>query len=127
MIDNTKTSIRFVLGQRPADTPEHMEIYNAPRPLYGHSYWQGPFICGIFYVAIDPSLPDADELRRRTLENAGTQLFWVDEDTAFEKQRQWYIKHYPDTAGEIVDDSQYHDYVVDAYFNRVNHGDQGDM
>ena len=118
---------RFVLGQRPDDIPDHMEIYNAPRPLAGHSNWQGDFICGVFYVGIDPDLPDADELRRLTLENAGVQLQWVDEKTAFAQQRQWYIEHYPDTAGEIVDDPEYHGYVVNAYFDRVNHGDKEDM
>ena len=117
---------RFVLGQRP-DIPDHMEIYNAPRPLAGHSNWQGDFICGVFYVAIDPDLRDADELRNLTRQNAGTRLHWVDETTAFEEQRRWYLENYPDTAGELVDDPEYHDYVIDAYFNRINHGDEEDM
>lgn len=28
---------------------------NAPRPLMGHKEWRGDFVCGVFYVALDPT------------------------------------------------------------------------
>lgn len=43
-----------VIAERPKDVPPGWLILNAPRPLLGHREWQGEFVHGIFYVAIDP-------------------------------------------------------------------------
>lgn len=44
-----------VLDERPADIDSSWLIFNAPRPIYGTRIWQGKFVEGIFYAAIDPA------------------------------------------------------------------------
>ena len=39
----------------PANAPEGWRVFNAPRPLYGHMTWDGEFVSGLFYAAVDPS------------------------------------------------------------------------
>jgi hypothetical protein len=47
--------IRKIIAERPANIPNTWTIMNAPRPLWGTRAWQGDFISGIFYVALDPA------------------------------------------------------------------------
>lgn len=49
------TETMRILDRRPADVPAHFEVWNAPRPLFGHVEWQGAFRHGVFYVAVDPN------------------------------------------------------------------------
>lgn len=44
--------------------PENWDIFNAPRPLPGTICWQGEFVHGRWYCAVDPS----DEFLKRSLE-----------------------------------------------------------
>ena len=75
----------FVFGkERPADlsrVPEDWAIYNAHRELMGTKTWQGPFRNGIFYAAIDPQDPKAEDWLRGTLRNAGRRVVFVLHET----------------------------------------------
>ena len=66
--------------EKPGNVPDTWEIYNAPRPLYGHVTWQGNFRHGIFYAAIDPEGDYADEYRERTLQLDGSRCVFVTVD-----------------------------------------------
>lgn len=44
-----------VLAERPAEAPAGWLVFNAPRPIYGAVTWQGVFLHGIFYAAVDPA------------------------------------------------------------------------
>ena len=70
--------------EKPDSVPDDWEIYNAPRPLYGHEHWKGKFRSGIFYVAIDPGADYADEYRKRTLQNDGHHCVFIDKDVVIE-------------------------------------------
>lgn len=112
--------VLHVRGARPSHVPPNWEVYNAPRPIYGDERWQGGFITGVFFTAVDPEGPDADLWREKNAENAAVRLVWVDEETAFADQREWYLEKFPDTAGEIVDEPEHREHVVQQYFRRKN-------
>lgn len=67
--------------------PPEWIIYNAPRPLYGspgREYlgatrlcWQGDFVAGVFYAAVDPQDLDAALWRQRNYEQDARRLEWV--------------------------------------------------
>lgn len=50
------------------DVPASWLVFNAPRPLVGHKTFDGDFVCGRFYAAIDPSAEFAAEYIRKNLE-----------------------------------------------------------
>ena len=74
---------------RHATVPPHWTIYNAPRPLFGHMNWTGDFITGLFYAAIDPNGPGAEEDTERNrafnavIVNYVTDLEWEQAVTAY--------------------------------------------
>ena len=41
-------------GDIPSEVPKSWIIFNAPRPIHGHVQWQGDFLSGVFYAAVDP-------------------------------------------------------------------------
>ena len=65
-------------AEQGIDVPEHWEIWNAARPLYGHVNWRGTFLSGVFYVAIDPEGDYADEYRERTQRLDGYLITYLD-------------------------------------------------
>jgi len=49
-------TVQKVLGERPQGIPVECLIFNAPRPLRGNIYeWEGEFVTGRHYAAVDPS------------------------------------------------------------------------
>lgn len=64
--------------EKPEHVPDDWEIYNAPRPLYGHEHWKGHFRSGVFFVAIDPEGDYADEYREKTLQLDGHRCVFID-------------------------------------------------
>lgn len=52
---NQMCKIIPTLKERRADIPANWIIFNAHRPLVGALEWQGEFLEGIFYAAVDPS------------------------------------------------------------------------
>jgi hypothetical protein len=57
-------TIISLLDQRPADVPLNFLIFNAPRPLIGSKQWIGDFRHGVFYAAVDITLPRAERCIR---------------------------------------------------------------
>ena len=51
-MSSKETTILKVRAERP-DVEQDWLIFNAPRPLYGHKEWQGDFLHGVFYAAVD--------------------------------------------------------------------------
>jgi hypothetical protein len=89
------------------EIPDHWIICNAPRPLYGDEQWQGPFIKGIFYAAINPDdLPDEDALDtafmlHRNAELDAAELVFVTQERCIEVAMDYYRENFADTVGEI--------------------------
>jgi hypothetical protein len=64
----TKTvtkKVRYTTADPPS-IPEHWQIWNAPRPIYGTILWEGDYLDGIFYAAINP---EAEWAEWQTTEN----------------------------------------------------------
>lgn len=62
---------------RPADIPPGWLIFNAPRPLAGHRTGTGDFRHGIHYAAVDPTAPDAEQMKRRNTADDGWLVGYV--------------------------------------------------
>jgi hypothetical protein len=85
-------------SNRPADIPENWIILNAPRPLYGHKQWDGPFLHGIFYAAIDPD----DDAGNWMLKNSISLDAWVVAYVTFSQKIEMIKKRYPKYAEKIA-------------------------
>lgn len=48
---------------RPDNVPRHWPVFNAPRPLPGSVTWEGDFLRGCHYSAVDPE----DEWKQDTM------------------------------------------------------------
>lgn len=70
-----------VIGEHPAAHKGQM-IFNAPRPLPGHTQWQDEFRHGVFYSAITPDLEDSDELVRDVIAQDGWLVWYVTKERA---------------------------------------------
>ena len=55
MSEVIKRRVVWVVGDRPEQAKEGWTIWNAPRLLFGTVIWEGPFVEGIFYAAVDPN------------------------------------------------------------------------
>jgi hypothetical protein len=60
-------------------------IFNAPRPLWGTREWEGDFLHGIFYVAVDPTDARAEMMIKQNAELDG----WLCEYVTMEQVRAW--------------------------------------
>jgi hypothetical protein len=98
----------WVIGAPPTQAPVGWRIYNAARPLYGDVTWQGDFITGVHFAAIDPKGPDA--------------LAQVQRDQELDARHLVYLT--PETWSRIVDaytEQLGSEYGVDARdFDRVD-------
>lgn len=86
---------------RKIDIPEGCEaweIYNAARPFPATVTWQGEFIHGIFYGAIDPSDEFADENRTRAKQLDASRLMFVSREVVEEWGRAYCAKYDVDYA-----------------------------
>lgn len=71
------TIIRVLEAERPPDIPLDHIILNAPRGLFGHREWAGPFRHGLLYVAIDPLGYRAVDQLQQSLEYDGWVVEYV--------------------------------------------------
>ena len=83
----TLRSREDVIGGR--EIPAGWELWNAARPLYGDLAFAGPFIQGVFYAAIDPNGPDADDLRSKNMALDAALLTFVTVEQAVEAYRRY--------------------------------------
>ena len=114
----TKQYQIFVNWQRPVNLPEGWEIWNASRPLRGHKEWQGDFVRGIFYAAIDPDHADASRYRgdNLSLDAAYTECQpWEVHQKVVEGYRLKLAAQYPDLD---LGDADF-EAVEESYLNRI--------
>ena len=72
--------LRPTTAPRPTNIPAHWRIFNAPRPIYGDTLWNGPPIKGVFYAAVDPEGKDAALFEKLNGQQDADELVYVTED-----------------------------------------------
>lgn len=121
----TRKVVNFL---RPQEAPEEWEIYNAPRPLFGTREgnkvytWEGEFISGIFYAAIDPKDPDADMWREENEKLHATRLEFVTRQLVIDEMVEYYNTRYPDWVEKIfaehpLEEKETQDMLIQTWFN----------
>lgn len=73
---------RIVVGDRPQSIPDDWLIFNASRPLVGDKTWDGDFVHGRHYAAIDPNGKYADRNIEQNRKLDGWALNYKSHDDA---------------------------------------------
>lgn len=120
---------KIVNFSRPKEAPEGWEIYNAPRPLFGtqnsdgkvHT-WEGEFISGIFYAAINPDDTDADMWREENEKLHATRLEYVTRQSVIDEMVRYYKQRYPDRVEKIfakhpLEEEETQKMLIETWFN----------
>lgn len=113
---------------RPQEAPKGWEIYNAPRPLFGTRdgdkvyTWEGEFISGIFYAAINPDDPDAEMWREENEKLHATRLEFVTRQSVIDEMVAYYQQRYPDRVKKIfskhpLEEQKTQDMLIQTWFN----------
>ncbi len=117
-----------VQGQRPTQCIENDDIipiqpddliYNAPRPLWGYTGWQGDFVHGVWYAVVDPTNPEQAAYITRNNELDG----WVLIYHSPAEIKAWCIEHFAsEYPGIDLDEAGYteQDYA-EAFYNYHRH------
>lgn len=80
----------FTTSEPPVETKNGWLVLNASRPLYGTKVWQGEFLEGIFYAAIDPSdQPYSDDALYESLMLDARPVVHITEAEVVEWVKQW--------------------------------------
>ena len=107
MVYDRRPDKRHVLADRaeivPDDVPEDWIICNAPRPLYGDREFNGPFLSGVLYVAVDPTGDQAAFCLHRNAELCGVELVFHTEDDLIETALEWYRVNYAEAQIDVTD------------------------
>ena len=106
-----KATIRTVLRDKDDILPESYKgmsfdnyyIFNAARPLHGQITWQGDFIHGVFYAAVDKDFAQSKVIIERNVNLDGHILQFVTESEVREKLQA----HYNKIAPGKIDVSKY--------------------
>jgi len=107
-----KVNRKRVIGTRPEDVPAGWPIFNAPRPLVGTMAWNGDFIHGRFYVAVD--LSDAiyaKTMIKRNIELDAWLIEYITEEEASQSVIDYYSSKYDAADFEDVTEEQ----VLEAF------------
>ncbi len=94
----SKITVKPVLRSRDRVIPQQHAgaiapswiIFNAARPIPGHVTWQGEFLSGVFYAAIDPAGDRAEYYTQRCVALDAKQLLFVSEEQVYEELQAWY-------------------------------------
>jgi hypothetical protein len=97
-------TVRNLLIERPADVPADAIIFNAPRPLYGTTTWQGDFCSGIFYAAVNADDPYRMEWIKENQKLDARVLAYVPESEARQKVAGYYKNLGYDVTPEQMDE-----------------------
>ena len=74
----------------PANVPADALIFNAPRPIYGTTTWEGTCVRGIFFAAVNPDDPDrAFCVKQNHSLRAGILHFVSEEDARQMVRTKW--------------------------------------
>ena len=85
-----------VVADRPDHAPDGWLIFNAPRPIYSSLVnrqpliWQGKFVDGIFYAAVNPDDSMAETWIEENRKNKATILIHVPLDYHRERALAWF-------------------------------------
>lgn len=107
-----KTIIR--IADRPTDIPQDWPIHNAPRPLYGTQTWQGDFVHGVFYAAIDPADEFAPGWLTRNEDLDAYELVYMTREQAIEAALNYYREQFPKIYPKIQADDKEHQRMIIA-------------
>lgn len=114
-----KTIIR--IGPRPADIPQEWPIHNAPRPLYGQKTWQGDFVHGIFYAAIDPADEYSAGFVRENERNDAYELVFMSKEQATNEALDYYRLNFPKIFPKIdMSDKDHQRMVIEGWIRNRN-------
>jgi len=120
---------KVVNFNKPQEAPEGWEIYNAPRPIFGTitdtgpTTWQGEFISGIFYAAINPDDDEAEMWREENRKLHATKLQYVTRQSVIDEMVEYYNQKYPaDKVTKIftdhpLDDNETQEMLIQTWFN----------
>ena len=109
------------LTDRPADIPAHWPICNAPRPLYGTRTWQGDFIHGVFYAAIDPADEFSAGWLKRNEELDAYEIIYMSRDEAISVALAFYRDNFPAIYPKIkADDPDHQRMILDGWAKHRN-------
>jgi hypothetical protein len=119
---------KIVNFPRPKEAPENWEIYNAPRPLFGTREdnkvytWEGEFISGIFYAAINPDDPDANMWREENERLHAIRLEYVTRQSVINEMVEYYNQKYPNRVEKIfakhpLKEKETQKMLIDTWFN----------
>jgi len=86
---------------RPENINSGWIIFNAPRPLVGNKTWQGDFISGIFYAAVDPSDAMAHDFISNNEMNGAKIIEYTTVNKHVADIRAKVIAEYPEMADEV--------------------------
>ncbi len=98
---------------RPADIPDGWRVFNAPRPLYGQMDWQGDFLSGIFYVAVDPASEISAGFIERNRQLDARELVYISQEE-FDARVDAYGQKMANEYGIDLDDFDRKD-VIHSY------------
>ena len=105
----------------PEDVAADALIFNAPRPLLGTKTWQGDWVAGVFFAAVNPDDPFRAGWIKENLALDAALLTFVSDEQAQEMVRDYCRKEYGATAEEITSDV-FADYWRDSFYNEFGRG-----
>lgn len=80
-------TVFFIEGIREENPLNHVPagwtVYNAPRPLWGHTTWRGEFVHGTFYAGVAPAgdpvdqFGDSDKFHKNNQQLDGHVVRWI--------------------------------------------------
>lgn len=85
---------RIILDSRPEGVPEGWAIFNAARPLSGTKTWQGEFVSGIYYAAINPADRNARNMLKFNVQSGSDVLVYPGEHAYAEARRAELIQKF---------------------------------
>ena len=86
---------------RPENINSDWIIFNAPRPLVGNKTWQGDFLSGIFYAAVDPSDAMAHDFISNNETNGAKIVEYTTVGEHAASIRAKVISEYPEMEDEV--------------------------
>jgi hypothetical protein len=114
---------KIVNFNKPPEAPPGWEVYNAPRPLFGTRIWQGDFISGVFYAAIDPNDPEADRLRENNKNLDAVRLEFVTRQSVIAEMVKYYNQKYSSERVDKIfsqhplDEEKTQNMLIETWFN----------
>lgn len=125
--------LRYTLSQRPRQAPEGWRIFNAPRPLYGTlrnedgqvspGTWDGDFLHGTFYAAVDPADPNADMWVGNNAILDAQEIQYITEQQAYDVGLAYYQTNYPDELAEIQMTEKTRKWITERGYDLLNAGE----